>query len=248
MERQPYRFSELFTGNWELFEKAVRSPETVFVYDIDGILANSPKVVLKRFTEKTGLATNPTEINEWNYLTNIAKKGGLGKEFIKDVETDWYEPDILKLSQKYLYITPAVEKTLKYYGPDRNFALTARDPVFKESTIDWFSRQVPEFKSENIFIRKDKKISSAVFKSGNLASLAKAAPWVVYVDDSIEFTKAALDADIKNCLVVNIPLGKIMPDFRHERQFIIKRYPDELQAVYPFMDALDRALRNGKSP
>ncbi len=247
MERQPYRFPELFTGNWELFEKAVRNPETFFVYDIDGIIANTPKIVLKRFTEKTGVETNPAEINELNYLTRVATSAKLDPECIKDVEADWYNPSVLANAQRYLYIAPVIDKTLEYYGSKRNFALTARNPAFKESTIEWFAKNVPKFDKENLLIRENKDIESSIFKAANLVRLAKNAPWIIYVDDSIEFTKAALDANIENCLVINIPLGKIMPNFQHEHQFILKRYPEHLQAMYPFMDALYRALRDVKS-
>jgi hypothetical protein len=77
IEAKPFYWREMFTGNWELFEKVLKNPKTIFVYDIDGILADSPKTVLKKFTEKTGIRTNPTDIDEWNYLTNLAKKAGL---------------------------------------------------------------------------------------------------------------------------------------------------------------------------
>ena len=112
-KNRPFRWREMFDGDLDLFQEAVGNPETIFVYDIDGILANSPKIVLKKFTEKTGIRTNPAEIDEWNYLTNLAKKAGLSGENIKDAEVDWYEPEVLAVAQKYLYITPVVEKNLK---------------------------------------------------------------------------------------------------------------------------------------
>jgi hypothetical protein len=242
MERKPFYWREMFTGNWDLFQKVLQNPETIFVYDIDGIWANSPKIVLKRFTEKTGIKTNPAEIDEWNYLTNLVKKAGLDGDYIKNAEVDWYEPEILAFAQKYLYITPVIDKTLGYYGPARNFALTSRDPKFKESTTDWVSWKIPKFKTENILIRSDSETNPSVFKVDNLIRLASNAPWVVYIDDHTEFTKAAVEANISNCLVVNIPLGKIMPDFRHDRLIVIKRYPEYLQAMYPLMFMIDKAL------
>ena len=241
---RPFNWREMYTGDLELFDKVLQNPETVFVYDIDGILANSPKVVLPRFTAKTGIRTNPAEINEFGYLTGLAKKAGLPDEIADNVEADWYNPEILALAQKYLYMTPVVDKTLSYYGPERNFSLTSRNPKFKESTPEWFSRKYPKFKKENILMRDDDTIDSLFFKVENLARLSKAAPWVVYLDDDTRYAKAAIDADIPNCLVINIPLGRIVPDFRHERLIVIKRYPEYLQAMYPLLFLVDRAIGN----
>ena len=242
IDRKPFVWREMFTGNWELFEKVLSNPKTIFVYDIDGILANSPKIVLKKFTEKTGIRTNPAEINEWNYLTNLAKKAGLGGEHIKNAEVDWYEPEVLAVAQKYLYITPVVEKTLKYYGPARNFALTSRDPKFTETTLEWVVRKIPKFKTENILIRTDSKDDASRFKVDNLIRLAGKAPWVIFIDDHVDFAEAAVQADIPNCLVINAPLGKTMPNFRHERLIVIKRFPEDIQAMYPLLFMVDKAL------
>ena len=247
MERKPFVWREMYEGNIDLLEKVFQNPETVFVYDIDGILADSPKIVLKKFTEKTGIKTDPAEIDEWNYLTNLAKNAGLGGEHIKNAEVDWYEPEVLAVAQKYLYITPVLEKTLKYYGPARNFALTSRDPKLTEVTLKWFLWKIPKFKTENILIRTNPESGPSKFKVDNLIRLARKAPWVVFIDDHTDFAEAAVQADIPNCMVINIPLGKTMPDFRHERLIVIKRYPEYLQAMYPLMFMVDRAI-NGRTP
>jgi hypothetical protein len=251
MERKPYIFSELFIGDENLFQEVLQNPETIFVYDIDGILANTPKVVFDKFSKKNGIAVKEFEMTKWNYLTELLKSNGFGKEAVEHAEDDWFKPEVLVAARRFLYIRPVVEKTVNFYGADRNFILTSRNPYFKPSTIEWIAREFPKIRSENVFIRDSGGIDleiSAKFKAEKLGLLAKKAPWVVFVDDSTDFVKAALTDGIQNCLVVNIPQGKIMPDFRHERLIIIKRYPEELQAMYPFMDAVNRALDGCKSP
>jgi hypothetical protein len=242
MERKPFFMPELFIGDRNLFNEVLRNRETIFVYDIDGIVANSTKVVYRKFTEKTGVFANPLEINNFHHLTNLAKSANLSKDFIKHAEDDWYDSKVLDLAQKFLYITPVVNKTFSFYGRDRNFVLTSRNPDLKESTLDWFSRKYPEFNPNNILIRDSHNIDSADFKVGSLRILSKIAPWVAFVDDSVDFIGAVLADGIKNCLVINIPQGKVMPDFRHERLIVIKRFPEEIQAMYPFMDAVNRAI------
>ena len=242
MEREPFNMSELFIGDRNLFNEVLRNRETIFVYDIDGILANSTKVVYGKFTEKTGIFANPTEINNFHHLTNLAKRANLSEEMVMHAEDDWYDSKVLDLAQKFLYITPVVNKTLSFYGRDRNFVLTSRNPDLKESTLDWFSRKYPEFNPNNILIRDSHNINSVDFKVNNLRILSKIAPWVVFVDDSVDFIEAVLADGVKNCLVINIPQGKVMPDFRHERLIIFKRYPEEIQALYPLMYAVDCAL------
>lgn len=250
MERKPYYWREMFTGNWELFEKVLGNPETNIVYDIDGILMNSTKTVLKKFTEKSGIKTDAREINKWEYLTELANKSGLDDDVVKHAEDDWFKTEVLESAQRYLYIRPVVEKTLEYYGPDKNFVLTSRNPYLKDSTIDTFRREFPKIKPENIFIRGNggiNMVDSANFKTGKIRELAKKAPWVVFIDDSTDFVEAVLRDGIENCLVINIPQGKILPNFRHERLIVIKRFPEDLQAMYPLKFMIDKAIDNASN-
>lgn len=71
-ENAPYRFDENFFGNKELFKNVFQNPETIVVYDIDGILADTPKIVLRNFTNKNRINVNPSDINNWTYLSDIA--------------------------------------------------------------------------------------------------------------------------------------------------------------------------------
>lgn len=243
MERQPYHFPELFTGDWDLFKKVLQNRQTVFVFDMDGILANSAKIVLAKFTEKTGVAVKPSEIDGWDFLTNLARKSGLSEETIEHAEDDWYKAEVLGNAQRYLYIRPVIQKTVGYYGSANNFVLTSRNHTLRESTSSWFRQKLPEIHDENIIMRKEGDLRKSVpFKVDNLRIFAEAAPWIIFIDDNIDFIKGSLEAKIPNCLTVYVPLGKNMPDIRHERLILIKRYPNEIQAMYPLMDAIGRAI------
>lgn len=242
MERAPVEIKDSFSGNWEIFCEAVKNPKTIFVYDIDGILINSTKDVFEDFTRKTGVYAHPAELDRFNYLTYLARLANLPEGLVATAEDGWYDPKILRVSKKYFYIKPVVDKTLSFYGPDRNFVLTSRNPGLKDATLVSIREQFPEFNEGNILITKDDEADRAVFKARNLKVLAKNAPWVVFVDDSVDFVKAALGNGTQNCVVVNIPMGKITPDFEHERLMQIKRFPVVLQAMYPFMRAFDLAL------
>lgn len=242
IRRQPYNFSENFSGNWDLFQNVLKNRETVFVYDNDGIFSDTSKEVYKRFGKVHGLNAKPEDITEWNYLTRVAEAAGLNENVIKHAEDGFYDPMVLGVAPAVYGIRRVISRTMDYYGRQRNYILTSRNPEFKATTVDWFRRKFPEFLPENIIIRETKNISGEDFKVEKLRLLASKNPWVVFVDDGQQFIRRTLEADIKNCLVVNIPVGKVEPKFVHERFFVFRRYPVDLQAVYPFYDAVDRAL------
>jgi hypothetical protein len=249
MERKPifrenfsFNWCEYFIGDWDLFQKILQNPETIFVYDMDGILEYTAEKVLKKFSDENGIPTNPAEINGWGYLTSLAKTVGLSRERVKHAEDYWYDPQLLLTVRRNLYIKPVVIKTVDHFGAKRNYVLTSRDPKFKDVTLDRLTHEFPEIPTENIMIRDDKNMDPAEFKSGCLWWLAKTAPWVVFVDDATDFIKSALDSNIDNLITVNIPQGKVMPDFSHGHLFIIKRYPVEYQAMLPFMYAVFKAI------
>jgi hypothetical protein len=246
LERKTFIWSELFIGNWDLFQKVLSNPETIFVYDIDGILANSADKVLKKFSDEYGIATDPAKINGWGYLTGLAKAAGWPAERIEHAEDYWYDPQLLLEVRKYLYIKPVVSKTIGLFGAERNYVLTSRNPEFKDLTLKWLAREYPEILAENIMIRDNKKIDPAEFKAKCLWWLAKTAPWVIFIDDATDFVKSALNLKIDNLVAVNIPQGTVMPDFSSDQLVVIKRYPEEIQAMYPLMYAIDKAI-NGRT-
>ncbi len=130
---------ESFEGNWDLFKEAVNNKNTIYMYDGDGIIIDSPSTVFNDFNLKTGLVAKPMEIESWNHLTEVAEKSGLNEELVKSAEQGWYDSEILRSSHRYLYIRPVIKKTLKLSGPDNNFILTSRKPDLKTATEEWMS-------------------------------------------------------------------------------------------------------------
>jgi len=236
-----YFLSENFLGDKDFFKKVFSNPETVIFYDCDGILANTPKTVLRRFQDKTGIPASPDKITNWEYMTSLAVAAGLPEMQIKHIEDDWYKEEVLSEARRYLYMRPVVNKTIKLFGASRNYVLTAREPYLGPSTSKWIQDQYPGIPEGNILIRSDSKIESTAFKASQLATKARKAPYVVLVEDAIKNVKAALSLGIDNLLVVNIPLGLMIPDFTDDRLVVIKRFPEDKQVMYPLMDAIERA-------
>jgi uncharacterized HAD superfamily protein len=244
MEKERFYWSEVFNGNWSLLEKALQNPETIFVYDIDGVLANTPKVVLNKFYQKSGIKVEPTEFNGDKYLMRRAQAANLDADIIEHAEDDWYKEETLFAAQRYLYVKPAVLKTIGFYGADRNFILTARRVEIKEMTYQWFDRELPQIKRENILTRDGKAQERGIeFKIRMLKELAAKAPWVIFIDDFDVFCQAIIDAGIENCLVINTPWNKqVLPVSGHEKLFILGRYPSRIRGMYPLLFALEKAL------
>lgn len=183
------------------------------------------------------------DVFKWYCVAN-----NLDEEAIKHAEDDWYAEKPLYEAPRYLYIKPVVQKTISLYGKENNFVLTSRNPGLTQMTHEWFRREKLEFLESNILMRKDggivSQVETAKFKVSRLKELSKISPWVVFIDDSTNFIKAVADSDIGNCLMINIPLGKIRPDFNHKHLIVMNRYPVGLQAMYTLMDAIDRATIN----
>lgn len=243
-EFAPYKFNEFFSGDRILFNKVFNNPLSIICYDGDGILFNSPEVVLKDFTNKTGIATHQKNIDDWNYLAILAEKNGYSIAEADDLQCGWYSPTILAEAKRYLYMKPVVAETIKRFGSERNFVLTARKPELTDSTRYSLKKNYPEIVLENLLIRDktNMDIESSVFKSRILKEKAELAPWVILVDDTSENMEAAIEAKIDNLLMIYIPLGKINVDFKHPQLITIKRFPDESQSMYPLMDAIGRTL------
>lgn len=242
IEKEPYIFQKIFSGNWEKFKDAFSNPETKIFFDEDGILADTPKVVLKKFEKRTGITADPSKIDSWDYLTRLAREANLSQYAIEHAEDDWYRAESLSRATRYLYMRPVTRKTVSLFGNENNFVLTSREPFLGKSTIRWNQTQYPEIPRENILIRKTDKIKPTEFKVEQMAIRASKNSWVILVEDSTKYVKAVLQADIKNLLVIHIPLGVIKPDFEDDRLILIRRYPGILQAMYPLMDAIEKAV------
>lgn len=243
-ERKPFILSDLYEGNLDLIKEPFSNPETIIFYDIDGILADSPKVVYEKFKEENNIDIKPSQTDSWNYLNKVAHENGIPFEKIIYIQDDWYNPDVLFKAQPYLYIRPVVEKTLKLFTPERNFILTARNPNLKSSTINWINLKYPKILTNNILIREDKNMDSSKYKMNEILPRAKNAPWVIFIEDTPEYIKSLLDLKIDNLVVINIPIGQRKPDFKDPRMIVVKRYPEDIQAMYPLMYLINSVLKN----
>ena len=104
------------------------------------------------------------------------------------------------------------------------------------------TRCLTEIPLENLLIRQTEEIKEAQFKVDEIGKAAERARWVVFLDDSTKYIKGVLDSGITNCLAINVPLGVIKPDFKHDRLVTIGRYPYELQGMYPLLYSINKAL------
>ena len=246
MERKPFRLTDYlyYCGDWNLFLSAINNPDTIYIYDADGILVDSPKKVLADFLEKTGIKVDPAQIDRFNALTYIATQEGLPEDVIATAEDGWYDPNILGGSPRYFFSKPILNLTMQLVGPERNYVLTSRLPNLEDSTQKWLRKQHPFLPEENLLIRTSSTESETVFKVDKIKEQSEKAPYVIYFEDSIKFVKAVLEDGPVNCVVVNIPVGQIRSDLEHERLFVVGRYPYDCQGMYPLYRLLKEAITN----
>lgn len=243
MQRERLKLQDYFVGDWNLFVKVVNNPKTIYMYDADGIIINSSRDAVYNFNKKHGFDLHSADIDKWLYLTEVAKKNNLGEEAIRTAEDDYYNPDVLEGSGRYFYIKPLIGMTMLLCGADNNYVLTSREPYLTQVTNKWFGQNVSEFLQENILIREDADIKPTDFKVSEIKECAKRTPWVVFIDDSAKYVDAVLDSNIENCLVINVPLGKIKQSRVHERLIVIDRYPQECQGMYLLYKAFEKAIQ-----
>lgn len=250
MERKPFNLQEHLSGNTSLLSEILKNPDDVIVvYDADGIIINSLEVVFAKFAQRTGIEIPLAEIDRWNMLTHVATTKNMPEKVVASAEEDWYKPEVLAFAPRHLFSKPLVNLTLKHVGEERNYILTARNSDFRDATYQWFGQVIPGVRKDNILIRDEKcKMEPAEYKVSQLRRLAKEASWVIFIEDTIEYIETALNEGPENCLVVNVPLGLMAPDFEHERLIVVGRYPNKIQGMYPtyrlFKDAIRKATQN----
>lgn len=252
MERVSCNFQEhIYQGaeNIHYLKSALADPETIFIFDADGIIVNSPAEVYRIFNTKVSsfdVTVNPMDADHFHYLTKIAKLNNLPQEVIEKAEEDWYKNMPLYRSEPYDGMRKVVDETIGLSGRNRNYVLTARMPKLSRATHLWFCLNLPKkIPQDNILIRgKNSSVKSDAFKVGKIKEKAETTTWVVFFDDSTKFVKSVSDANIDNCVVVNVPIGKIRPDFSHERLIVLGRYPEKEQSMYPLLDLIRRTKRS----
>lgn len=237
MERQQHNWQELFVGDWSTFTKVISNPETIIVWDIDGVLGNSPRAVFSDVYRRYRLHAHPSQIDRWDYLSSLAKKRSMSEEAIQIIENGWYSTEVLEKSPRYLYMKKLVDLTTLYYGSEQNYVLTSRKPSLADGTYRWMGREYPQILTKNILIRDTENEKETEFKARHIRRLSQQTPYVVFVDDSIKYVQFVLDQLIDNCYVINTPLGVIDSSFADPHAFVVKRYPHNLQAMFPLFDA-----------
>jgi hypothetical protein len=220
------------------------------MYDLDGVLADSADSVFRDFENENQIRVYPYKIDSWEYLTYIAKTSNLSDSQISNAESGWYDPEILGRAKRYSYTRPLVSLTMKLAGVDNNFVLTSRNsniPMMKDKTNSWINKHFGKFPDENRLIwDPNSGMKASEFKAEEIKKRAKMFDWVVFMDDSGRYTKAALNVGCENILAINIPLGVIKPSFDHERLIVVGRYPEESQSMYPLYWAFKKAATDLK--
>lgn len=239
----PYKW---FYGNWDLFLEVVRNPSSKIVLDADGILVNSTKPVFTNYERESGVKVKASEIDRWDFLTEVSKRADLPQDKIDHAEDGWFDANVLGQAKKYPFMKLAVDSMISHAGAENVYVLTSRNPNLRDSTERTLFDQYPKILPENLLIRQNKYVPSNEFKAGCLWWLAQTAPSVIFIDDSQDFIKAALDAKIPNLLAINIPQGVTWPGFSNENLVVIKRYPQSAQSLIPFWYYYNKAL--GKLP
>jgi hypothetical protein len=236
-ERLRYNWQEFFKGDWLTFANVASNPETKIIWDIDGVLGNSPRAVFSDVYRKHRLHAHPSQINRWDYLTFLAKQKNMPKEKVQMIEDGWYTSDVLERSPKNLYMKQIIDLTTGFYGIDRNYVLTSRKPHLADGTYRWMSLEYPQIPKENILIRDNVEEIETEFKARHIKRLSQQAPFVIFIDDSTKYVQFVLDQSIDNCYVINTPLGIIDFLTNDPHAFVVKRYPHNLQAMLPLLDA-----------
>lgn len=226
----------------ETLAGVLKDPQTIFIYDIDGILADSPKEVFQRFNDRAGTNYKPHQNSRFDYLTSRAIADGLDSQIVDTAEDGWYDSKVLRSSDPVLYARSILYRTIYTHGADRNYVLTARLPRLENTTMEWFSEHFPKVPQDNILVRvnhesevnEDFEIMKD-FKVSEITRLSKIASNIVFVEDSVGFSKAVIKHGPDNCYIINIPMGEIHQDLQQERLFVFDRIPLEKQGLLPLM-------------
>jgi hypothetical protein len=251
-KRPEYNFDQqVLYGNAEKFIEILATPNVKVVYDSDGIKANSPKITVGKFNLlREDFNFRPHQITCWDQLTQWALSEGLDADLIATAEDVWYDPDILKLAEPYLYSRPMVKKSMKLSGQENNFVLTSRRPGLSDVTYKWYARHF-QFLNENILIRNDEdNLSGVEFKKREIEKLVQLArrqeTYVILVEDTGKNIKEVgefiLSRGYDNYCAIHMPIGLIKPEYFAENLLILKRYPFEEQGIYPLFDLMRKSL------
>lgn len=159
--------------------------------DFDGVVTLSEVPVLaelnRRFKE-TGAKFTRKDITEWEWIVKTRKLRHLPEEERQSLNQEiWNNPEVL-LAAPPRPGALATLKKLNNLGANLNF-VTSREPHLWEVTHEWFSRWLPWVRSEQIYIRDEKKDSfSGILLSGRMfkAFVTQGLALEVFIEDDPE--------------------------------------------------------------
>jgi len=243
---------EAFNGDWSRFVEAVNSENLGIVYDLDGMLFYTTYDVFQNFSIETGIDIYPKDVDRWDYLEYVATESGLDQDTVKKARAKWFDPKIIgRNAKRYSYTKPLVRLTTTLAGPENNYLLTSRPtniPEMKEETELLIKKHFPIIPIQNLSMyNPDAGIQAPETKAIELVKLAPRYDWLIFMDDSVDNIRKALDTGLDNLVAINVPQGVIIPDFDDDRLITLGRYPNEIQSMYPLYNAFKCAVGERKN-
>lgn len=236
IDKQIFSKTELLT-----LKEYVNDPDTVYFWDIDGILKNSTKKVFEIFNDIAGTKYDPNDILEWDHLKIKAMEDGLSEDLVQLANYLWYDAHVLGSAEKHLGVDDLINFAVQEFGIERNFVLTSRNPNLKIITQRWFELNLPIFPKDNILIREDSDVDPAQFKADTIKDIAGDKKSVL-IDDAPHYIKRVIE-EVENCLILFVPQGKIMSEVESERLIRISRYPEGSQEIFSLYKLMLSAAR-----
>ena len=233
----------------ESFLIVLANNNTIYFFDLDGTITNSPDYMIKRFNldleefyngngnDKGFKKYSVTDFDRYKAIEYWAKENGMSDAEAESIENRWYEGDPLLASNPYLLAIPILKRLVNYVGEEKVKTLTAREPHLTKATQKWHKRWFPFVKPKNILIREDNSVNKVEFKVQTVIDEAMTDPEVpvVVIEDSEENTGAIMERTdllgLKNVYCILMPLGQAKPTLKHERVLTLLRDPIGVQDI-----------------
>ena len=234
--------------NIDKFKDVFCSEKLRFVWDIDGILIDTPKSVLDLANKKYNFIkpANPWETDEFDFLTKLGRISGFNDKVLESMEADWYKSFPMYKASPYEGIPEALEMAIDRAGPENNFVLTSRKPKLERATNLLIAREFPRIPCKNILIRKNLNLSGKEFKMKGLKSLSDFDGVTILLDDVDEYIKAATEIHLDNLYMIAVPVGKLPITVEDPHLLVLERYPLESQGMLPLKNMLQRYFNSNR--
>ncbi|OGD09122.1 hypothetical protein A2397_01490 [Candidatus Amesbacteria bacterium RIFOXYB1_FULL_44_23] len=125
--------------------------EHEWLTDVDGVLADTAKPVVKEVNRRWGSQLRWQDINSWNWIGEQIEQLTKSKVEGEEATQVWFDPDILFLANP---VEGAVEAAYDLMEMGyRLWAATSRLPNARESTIEWLRKYFPFLPQNRIYMR-----------------------------------------------------------------------------------------------